>query len=133
MNNGFLSKIDGQKIGGFSLVVEDRGEGRFSEETNFELYLEDNEGEKSRKPVVWGKYFSGRGKYYSPWIELNFAEKIKFKSNSASFFGGNIGEELFETFFRNLPSGERIMVVYAGHEETESGLERDIPPSYSDR
>ncbi|KXA92753.1 hypothetical protein AKJ37_05690 [candidate division MSBL1 archaeon SCGC-AAA259I09] len=108
MNNGFLSKIDGQKIGGFSLVVEDRREGRFSEETNFELYLEDNEGEKSRKPVVWGKYFSGRGKYYSPWIELNFAEKIKFKSNSASFFGGNIGEELFETFFRNLPSGGRL-------------------------
>lgn len=123
-----LYQLDGVKVSDFALTLERITEGRYPEETNFELYLEDMNGEKSESPVTWGKYFSGRGELYTPWIEIYFSDEVKFESMTIKLSEEGINEELFQKIACILPPGGRIMVIYAGHEETEMGLERNIPP-----
>lgn len=77
MRNEKISDLEGEEVGPLKISVGNQSEGRFPEETNFELYLKNKNGEKSQDPVVRGKYFSGRGKTYTPWIEFDFKENIK--------------------------------------------------------
>lgn len=127
MDGGPLSKIDGVKINSFTTILTEKNEGRFAEETNFKLLLKNNRGEVSETPILRGKFYSGRGKYYRPWIEIDFTEKIDFESSSEKLSDHAL-QELFQTTSSIIPSGGWIFVVYEGHKETEEGLNKLIPP-----
>ncbi len=123
-----LSSISGKRINGFAIQIKNVLKGRFAEETNFELFLKKSRKEASVEPVIKGKYFSGRGRFYKPWLEIYYQDHIKFIS-SPDFDLSKIGldEKIFGYLLDLLPPGSRIMVIYLNHEETKKGLELDIP------
>ena len=63
-----LSSVEGKRLNGYVLHVTNMSRGRFIEETNFELHLKAKDSEVSENPVVRGKFFSGRGNFYKPWL-----------------------------------------------------------------
>ena len=124
----FISSIEGKKLNGYVLHVDNIYPGRFVEETNFELYLKAIDGEISENPVVRGKYFSGRGEFYKPWLEMYYDNHAKFKSSKrVDLSEKELDENLFKHLSNLLPPGSHIMVVYLNHEETRKGLERGVP------
>lgn len=123
-----LTRLDNSELNNYLLVVSDLKEGRFPEETNFELRLKNSEELKSENPIAWGKYFSGRGENYTPWIEMDYSREIRFNQESIDITKNDIDLELFQRIASVLPEGGRIMVIYAGHEETEKALQKNVPP-----
>jgi len=110
------------------LHVSNMSRGRFIEETNFELYLKTLEGETSVNPVVKGKYFSGRGEFYKPWLEIAYDNLVKFGSSKiVDLSERGLDEKLFNYLSALLPLGAHIMVFYLNHEETRKGLEHGVP------
>ena len=123
-----ISSVEGKKLNGYVLHVNNISRGRFVEETNFELYLKAVGGETSENPAVKGKYFSGRGKFYKPWLEIYYYNHVKFKSSKiVDLSERGLDEKLFKHLSDLLPSGAHIMVVYLNHEETRKGLEQGVP------
>jgi len=121
------SVLSGKKLNGYVLHVGNISRGRFIEETNFELYLNAIDGQTSKNPAVKGKYFSGRGKVYQPWLEIYYYNRVKFKSKIVDLSEGRLDEKLFKHLSDLLPANAHIMVVYLNHEETKKGLERGVP------
>ena len=123
-----ISSIEGKKLNGYVLHVDNISRGRFVEETNFKLYLKAIDGKTSENPVVKGKYFSGRGKFYKPWLEIYYYNRAKFKSSKiADLSEIGLDEKLFKHLSDLLPPGAHIMVVYLNHRETRKGLEQGVP------
>jgi hypothetical protein len=123
-----ISSLEGKRLNGYILHVDNISPGRFTEETNFELYLKTADGEPSENSVVNGKYFSGRGGFYKPWLEIYYSNHVKFKSSKVvDLSEKDLNEELFKHFSTLLPQGSHIMVAYVNHEETRKGLERGVP------
>jgi len=127
MSKTHLSVLDGKKLDGYLLHVDNISKGRFTEETNFELYLRTTDGETSVYPAVNGQYFSGRGEFYKPWLEIYYYNRVKFKSKVIDLSEGGLDEKLFNYLSDFLSPGSHIMVVYVNHEETKKGLARGIP------
>ncbi len=124
-NNLFHGK---KEMNGYVLHVDNVSKGRFREEINFELYLKTVDGEISINPVVSGKYFSGRGKFYKPWLDIYYDNLIKFKSSKiVDLSKRGLDKKLFKHLSRLLPPGGHIMVAYPNHGETKIGLEHGIP------
>lgn len=121
-----LSKIDGSMAGSYSIVLRDTTEGRFAEETNFELYLKNKQEIISEYPVIIGKYYSGRGKYYRPWIEFSFSEKSTFGSEEI-IFSDEALTDIFQNISEIIPPGGWIYVIYENHEKTMNQLGRQVP------
>ncbi len=123
-----LSFIEGKRLNSYILQIDNLSRGRFIEETNFELYLKDLGGEISENPVVKGKYFSGRGEFYKPWLEIYHDTRVKFKSSKiVDLSEGGLDEKLFKHLSDLLPKGAHVMVAYLNHEETGKGLEQGVP------
>jgi len=130
LKKNFISSIKGKKLNSYVLHINNISQGRFVEETNFELYLKAIDGETSENPAVKGKYFSGRGKFYKPWLEIYYDNRIKFRSSKiVDLSERRLDEKLFKHLSDFLPSGAHIMVVYLDHEETRKGLEQGVPAS----
>jgi len=127
MSETHPSVLSGKKLNGYVLHVGNISRGRFIEETNFELYLNAIDGQTSKNPAVKGKYFSGRGKVYQPWLEIYYYNRVKFKSKIVDLSEGRLDEKLFKHLSDLLPANAHIMVVYLNHEETKKGLERGVP------
>lgn len=122
-----LSDLEGSEIGQYTILIGSHSEGRFPEEINFKLYLENYNGERSKNPVIHGKYFSGRCELYTPWFEIDFEEKVNFESKSVDILKEDLGEIIFQKLVDIIPPGGRIMVSYLHHEETKNALQRNIP------
>ena len=128
MSEIHLSVLGGKKLDGYILHVDNISSGRFIEETNFELYLKLTDGEISENLVVKGKYFSGRGELYKPWLEIYYEPLVKFKSSKiVDLSDRGLDEKLFKHLSTLLTPGSHIMVVYSNHEDTKKGLERGVP------
>ncbi len=113
---------------GYTLHIDNLSLGRFVEETNFELYLKTIDGETSENPTVKGKYFSGRGELYKPWLEMYYDNRVKFKSSEiVDLSERELDEKLFRYLSDLLPPGSHVMVPYVDHEETRKGLEGGVP------
>ena len=123
-----LPSINGKRINGYVLRIRNVSNGRFAEEINFELYLEKSGKEASAEPVIKGKYFSGRGEFYKPWLEVYYLDRMKFKSSiELCLSESGLDEKIFRYLLDFLPPGSHIMVIYLNHEETRKGLELGIP------
>ncbi len=115
-------------MNGYVLHLNNLSPGRFIEETNFELYLKAIGGEVSENPVVRGKYFSGRGEFYMPWLEIYYNSLAEFKIRKrVDLSEKDLDEKLFQHLSNLLSPNSHIMVVYSNHEETRKGLERGVP------
>ena len=125
-----ISSIEGKRLNGYVLYIDNLSRGRFIEETNFDLYLKAIDGETSENPAMKGKYFSGRGEFYKPWLEIYYDNRVKFKSSKiVDLSERGLDEKLFKHLSDLLPPGAHIMVVYLNHEETRKGLEQGVPAS----
>jgi hypothetical protein len=123
-----FSCLEGKRLNGYVLQVNNVCQGRFMEETNFELYLKAKKGVISEKPVVRGKYFYGRGESYKPWLEIYYENLLRFKSlKTLDLTEKGLDEKLFKYLTNLLPPGSHIMVVYLNHEEISKGLMLGIP------
>ena len=128
LKKNFVSSIEGKRLNGYVVHVDNLSRGRFIEETNFELYLKAIGREVSENPAVKGKYFSGRGEFYKPWLEIYYDNRVKFKSSKrVDLSEGGLDEKLFKHLSNLLSPDSHIMVVYSNHEETRKGLERGVP------
>jgi len=128
LKKNFISSIEGKELNGYVLQIDNIFRGRFIEETNFELYLKATDGETSENPAVKGKHFSGRGEFYTPWLEIYYYNRVKFKSSkTVDLSETGLDEKLFKHLLALLPPSGHIMVVYLNHEETRKGLERGVP------
>ena len=119
--------LTGKKLGNYVLHIKNTYQGRFAEETNFEIYVKDLDGTLSESYVMQGKYFSGRGKYYRPWIEVFYNHLSQISSQQPFDQEKEFQEQLFNYLIDFLPPGSHIMVVYSNHEETRVGLDRGVP------
>jgi hypothetical protein len=127
--NPSLSEIERKKLNNYSIKISNIVPGRFKEEINFDMFLININKQTSIDPVIKGKYFSGRGKFYRPWLELFYNNYIKFKKLSTIDLSNSIMEKkIFKYLSDLLPSGSHIMIVYQNHTETKDGLAKRIPP-----
>ncbi len=128
LKKNLISSIDGKELNGYALHVGNISRGRFVEETNFELFLKAIEGEISENPPVRAKYFSGRGEFYKPWLEIYYENHVKFESSKiVDLSEEGMDEKLFKHLSDLLPPNSHFMVVYVNHEETRKGLEQGVP------
>ncbi len=124
-----LSRLEGRKLDGYTLRLGRSSAGRFVEERNLELFLKSHRDELSKSPVVSGKYFSGRGRFYGPWVEFYYAPVVRFPSSREVVLAEEeVDVRLFESISETLPPGGRMFIVYIGHGETEEGLRKGVPP-----
>jgi len=122
-----LFTLENRFVDNFQLKVKALCKGRFVEETNFKIYLKNTKGMLSINPVMHGKYFSGRRKFYRPWIEVYFVGKIKFESYEELLSYGTL-EKLFKELSKLLPPGGKLMVPYIYH-DTDDALRKGAPPA----
>lgn len=128
LKKNFVFSIEGKKLNGYVLHVDNISRGRFVEETNFELYLKTIDRETSENPVVRVKYFSGRGEFYKPWLEIYYDNHVQFESSKiVDLSEEGLDEKLFKHLSDLLPPNSHIMVIYVNHEETRKGLEQGVP------
>ncbi|MFB0501705.1 MAG: DUF1122 family protein, partial [Candidatus Bathyarchaeia archaeon] len=82
----------------------------------------------SKNPVVRVKYFSGRGEFYKPWLEIYYDNRVEFESSKiVDLSEEGLDEKLFKHLSEFLPPNSHIMVIYVNHEETRKGLEHGVP------
>lgn len=78
--------------------------------------------------MVTGTYFSGRGDYYTPWLEIYYYPELRFPSIELDLRDDGRDERLFRTLSELLPPGSHFMVFYVNHKETLRALELGVPP-----
>ena len=106
-----LEDLDGKQTSKGALRVRDVKRGRFPEEQDAVVYLDN-------KLVAWLKHFGGRrSARVNPWIEASMAGDDE-----------ELAAELVEALAGMLPAGGYLMVGY-GDDETERGLKRQFPPA----
>jgi hypothetical protein len=126
-NENLLLTLDNRFVDNFQLKIKDLSEGRFVEETNFKIYLNNIKGELSRKPAMFGKHFSGRGQFYLPWVEVYFVDTLKFESREETLSYKTL-ELLFKAISSIIPAGGKLMIPYIDHETTDAALRHGAPP-----
>ena len=129
VENDIITSLEGKYLNGYGLIIKNRSPGRVPEETNFELFLIAADEIVSNAPVVRGKYFAGRGKFYRPWLEIYYGSPISFGSiHSLDLSKEKLDEQLFAYLSQLLPPGSHMMVAYSNHPETRKGLDLGVPP-----
>lgn len=119
-----------QKLEDYILILDEVNEGRFEDEVDFTLYLDDGTSRSSHL-FAKGKYFAGRT-HYQPWVEISYKNTVSFdhdsNSHTMSVRESEIEYPLYQTFSDLLPPGSHMMVGYATHQPTRTGLEHQVPP-----
>ncbi len=127
--NRSLSELKRKKLNNYLIKISNISPGRFKEEINFDISLNNINKQTSIEPVIKAKYFSGRGKFYRPWLEVYYNNNIKFnKFSMLDLSNSKIEKKIFKYLSNLLPSGSHIMIVYRNHNETKDGLAKSIPP-----
>ncbi len=124
--------LNGKKVDSFKLRIKNISQGRFIEERNFELFLEDEGGNLSQDPVIFGKYFGGRGEWMPIWLEVTIRPSftiIDSNQKKQNLVGTTFEEDIFKEISYLIPPGGRIFVMYTttGTDLTRNAYERGIP------
>ncbi|MCW3976270.1 MAG: DUF1122 family protein [Candidatus Bathyarchaeota archaeon] len=120
--------LERKKLNNYSINICNVSPGRFKEENNFEIFLSNINEQTSIDPVIKGKYFSGRGKFYKQWLELYYNNIVRFsESVIIDLTKSKLEKKIFRYLSDILPSGSHIMIVYQNHNETKDGLAKGIP------
>ncbi len=122
-----MLSLDNRLVGSYQIQIQDLSAGRFVEETNFKIYLKNTNKQLSQNPAMFGKYFSGRGQFYRPWVEVYFVNTVKFESHKVTLSYDTL-ELLFKEISSLIPAGGRLMIPYIDHETTDAALRHGAPP-----
>ncbi len=129
-----LECLNGQKIGPYRLEVELQGQLRYTDQQQASLYLVDEAGGRSERPIFRGRCCAGRPSAYVPaWIDGEF---IAPASSLPELSEGL--EALYPGVARGLgallPAGGRLWIAYEAfdydgplHRETRAGLAAKVP------
>ncbi len=125
-----ISKIiNGIIINDLHIYAKHIFKGRFSEETNLNIYIKQSTSEHF---LLSAKIFHGRKPYYKPWIEIfNINDKIIINNKTLIYFDSNIEDTLLSFFSQLLNPGESIYIEYYNDLETKEQLNSSIPPVIS--
>lgn len=126
-NENILLSLDNRFVGNYKIQIKELSKGRFVEEINFKIYLKNTNGKSSRNPAMFGKYFSGRGQFYRPWVEVYFVNTIEFESHKETLSYDTL-ELLFQEISSLIPAGGKLMIPYIDHETTDAALRHGAPP-----
>lgn len=128
-------ELDGKKVGNFITELSNVRRLRFLEERYFELYLKSKNGLRSHRPVIRGIFFSGRGRWVKPWMEVTYDPKLKLINVARRVIlidisNTEVEEHIFNLLSDVIPPGGRLMVEYSlkDHSETARALEAGAPP-----
>jgi len=119
--------LDGTSLGRFSLTLRNLRRGRSRGEVRFDLYLK-GAGRLYEPPVISALHFAGMGRWYRPWIEVAYENRLSSKEASVDLEGTPEEEELFKVLCGLLVPGAHIMVKYHNHPITAAALLFGIPP-----
>ncbi|MDI6873906.1 DUF1122 family protein [Candidatus Solincola sp.] len=125
--------LEGRSLGDLSLEARDFRRGRTDRETYFNLYLRKGDA-TSRRPVVQGLFFMGRGEYIKPWMEFRYDPVASFPGDDdLDLEEYGLTGELIGLLGSMIPPGGSLMVIYGAEphplaRETERGLKRNFPP-----
>lgn len=125
--------LNGKRLGDVALEVHDLRKGRTDRESYFNLYAS-REGHLSRRPVVQGLFFMGRGEHIKPWMEFRYDPLASFPAGGElDLEVAGLSGELLELLGSLVPPGGSLMVIYGAEphplaRETDNGLKRDFPP-----
>ncbi|MEW6329645.1 MAG: hypothetical protein AB1468_06055 [Candidatus Micrarchaeota archaeon] len=100
-----LSKLDGARLGKYSLVLETRPR-TFAEQMYFTLHLKNARGEISRESVFSGVY--SRGVEYNKvfgWVDGGYAEVVNFAGGRIVLEKEELDLKLFEILAKLVPRG----------------------------
>lgn len=117
-----LSDLEGKRLGGYRFHIQGIRRGRSRRETNFEIYLVDNDGNRTKTPVIIGLYNEGDGKWVRPWMEIDYRPTKRIEEEG-------LESGLFKILSGLLPPGGILMVRYLDHKLTKEGLAIGIPPA----
>jgi hypothetical protein len=106
------------------------GPGRGGGEYRFQLSLIGQVG-TYEPPVIDGLYFEGIGRYYRPWLEARYANRLSSKAGELDLGGSQEEEDLFRALCGVLQPGSHIMVPYRTHTITAQALMYQVPPAAS--
>lgn len=123
------SDLDGRRIGPFTILLRNARPGRARGEVRFDLNLRDMQRKVYEPAVVSALHFSGIGKWYRPWIEVNYENQVASDGIAIDLEGGPEEEELFGLLCGLLPPGSHIMVKYHNHPVTAMALLFGVPPA----
>ncbi|MBE0428912.1 MAG: DUF1122 family protein [Thermoleophilia bacterium] len=129
------SSVDGKPVDGFTTELAGIAPFRFPEERYFKIHLVRDGGCRSRRPVISGIFFAGRGRHINPWMEVAYSPDVACtgpdgEDSSLDLSGTEAEESLFRLLSGLVPAGGRIMVEYGlkEHSRTAKALEKGVPP-----
>jgi hypothetical protein len=133
-----LDRLDGRRIGDYTLILGEVKGLRRSGWKGFKLYLRDASGIRASRPVAEGIHSVGGRHGIMPWMDLSYSEDHEFRESGSLKGGCRLGamfldREVFACLGEIVPPGGHLMVSYEGdqdiHEETMRALEAGIPPA----
>ncbi|MCE4620450.1 MAG: DUF1122 family protein [Desulfurococcales archaeon] len=119
-----VSRLDGLRLGDYSLSLERLGRGGIRETLRLRLVIRDG-GEET---VLYLLVFLGRGELYKAWIEVFGARRqLRLGKGSLVFPGSQLEARVLDAVSASLGPGERLFIEYLYDEETMRALELGVP------
>ncbi len=110
----------GVHVGGLRIYAGRVFPGRFPEEINLEVYVEDG------GRLLNIKVFKGRG-FYRPWAEIfGIVPRVRVGRRELHYFGSEVEDAVLRLF--PIPPGGRLFVEYYEDEETWREMRHGVPP-----
>ncbi len=128
MKAGTLRSLDGKRVGRFITMLGPLEAGRGRGESRFRVNLRDHGKRIWDPPIISGLFFEGLGKWYRPWVEVDYRRSIGAHGEAYSL---TLDEEerLFRLICDLIPPGGHIMVKYSSHPLTARALIFGVPPA----
>jgi hypothetical protein len=133
-----VERLDGRRIGDYTLILGEVKRLRRSGWRGFKLYLRDASGTRASRAVAEGIHSAGGRHGIVPWMDISYCEDHEFREGGSlkghcrldAMF---LDREVFACLGDIVPPGGHLMVSYEGeqgvHEETMRALEAGIPPA----
>jgi hypothetical protein len=133
-----LERLDGRRIGDYTLILGEVKRLRRSGWRGFKLYLRNASGTRASRAVAEGIHSAGGRHGIMPWMDISYCEDHEFREGGSLKDRCRLGamlldREVFVHLGEIVPPGGHLMVSYEGdqevHEETMRALEAGIPPA----
>lgn len=127
-----LGNLQGKGLSSYRLVVLIGAKNRIGA-NYFQVFLQNDSGEVSQKPVVIGLYNQGKYPSYN-WFEItSFSSQVRFGSGEQALdiSANGVTQQLFQYLADLIPPGGHMMVEYDSPEQqdTARSLALGIPPA----
>jgi hypothetical protein len=117
--------MSGIHISEYTVYVHGVTRGRFTEESDFDIFLSNGQLEAH---ALYAKIFKGRKPWYRPWIELFGIEThIALNHKAVPYLNSALEDTVLTTVTSALDAGEHLFVDYHNDSETRTQLAAGLP------